>query len=100
MGLWSCLVSSCTFPLLGVKGKSVLQQVEWGYVPHKNHSICPHLEVKAGQVRSKDRIDCSYFLWGLENIECLPKKYGFYELLLWLPNLCQSKSLLGSVLLL
>lgn len=102
MGLCSCLVSSCMSPLLAMKGKSELQEVEWGYVPHeKNCSICPQLEVKAGQVTSKDGIDCSYFLWGLENVECLPKKYSFYELLLWLANLCQSKSpLLGSVLLL
>lgn len=63
MGLCSCLVSPCTSPLLAVKGKSVLEEVEWGYVPHdKNRSICLQLEVKAGQVRRKDGTDCSYFL--------------------------------------
>lgn len=79
MEFCSCHMSSHTFSVLVEKGKSVLQDGAWGYVPHdKNLPICLQLKFKAEEVRSKYGIDCSYFLWQLENLECLPKNYGFY----------------------
>lgn len=49
-----------------------------GYIPHyKNHSICLQLEVKAGQVRHKDGIDGSYFLWDLRTLSVFSKSMAF-----------------------